>query len=340
MEATVNGTAVNIQLMLIIEDVSQIADARRQSAELARSAGFGETDRGRVSLVATEAASNILKHAGHGELLVRWLETSNITGIEIIALDRGPGLLDSMRSFEDGHSTVGTAGTGLGALSRMADEFDWYSQPGKGTVFRMALWPGRAVPAKQIEVGAICVAMPGQDVPGDDWRLAQLDGGCTLMVADGLGHGLEAFSASRAATDLLDRRENWSTRTLLEEAHGALRSTRGAAISVATLDFFTGRLQFAGIGNVAGSIRNGSLRKQFITHNGIVGHNMRRLQELDSELPEEALLILHSDGLSTQWTLDEFPGIEARHPAVIAATIYKEHWRRRDDVTIVALRRA
>lgn len=339
MEATLSGAAVNIQLMLVVEDVSQVADARRQAAELARTAGFGETDRGRVALVATEAASNILKHALHGELLVRYLSTNGVTGIEVIALDRGPGLRDEVHSFEDGHSTVGTSGTGLGALSRMSDEFDWYSHPGKGAVFRMALWPGRVVPLQQLEIGAICVAMPGEEIAGDDWRLAEVPGAAVLMVADGLGHGLEAFRASRAATDLLEHPDYATTRDLLDDAHGALRSTRGAAISVAMLDLANGRLRFAGVGNVSGSVRDATIRKQLITHNGIVGHNLRRQQELEVDLPEQSLLILHSDGLSTQWTLEEFPGIEARHPAVIAAMIYKEHWRRRDDVTVVVLRR-
>ena len=158
------------------------------------------------------------------------------------------------------------------------------------------------------------------------------------MVADGLGHGVEAFRAARAATELLAGREHWSVSDLLQEAHGALRATRGAAISLASLDLQTGQLQFAGVGNVSASVHDAHHRKQMITHNGIVGHNMRRLLPVEVEL-DDHLFILCSDGLQSQWSLDDFPGIETRHPAGIAAMLSKKHCRVRDDVTVVAIRR-
>ena len=40
----------------------------------------------------------------------------------------------STRCLTDGYSTAGTPGTGLGAVRRLANEFDIYSAPGEGTI--------------------------------------------------------------------------------------------------------------------------------------------------------------------------------------------------------------
>jgi anti-sigma regulatory factor (Ser/Thr protein kinase) len=331
------------QVALPIDEVSQVADARRQATEIARSLGLNETDRGRVAIVVTEAATNILKHAGSGMLLIRPLPHPVAEdageGIEVIALDNGPGLPDAALSFADGHSTAGTAGTGLGALARLSDQFDWYSDSACGSTFWMALWPGRAAPDQLLQIGAVCLPLPGETLSGDDWRVEQAGGRCAIMVADGLGHGLEAYRASMAATDVLPKRENWPAADLIHEAHGALRATRGAAVSILSLNLSTGQAQFAGVGNVAAFIGGHGARKQLVTHNGIVGHNMRKVGALDVEWPHDSWLLMHSDGLSTQWNLNDFPGLDARHPAVIAATVCKAHWRKRDDVTVLVARR-
>ena len=63
-------------------------------------------------------------------------------GVEILALDKGPGIRDLERSLRDGYSTAGGAGTGLGAISRLSSEFDVYSPPGKGTALLARIWPG------------------------------------------------------------------------------------------------------------------------------------------------------------------------------------------------------
>ena len=55
---------------VVINDASQVAEARRVAAALASQNGFGETDSGRVALVATELGSNVIKHAGGGEMLI------------------------------------------------------------------------------------------------------------------------------------------------------------------------------------------------------------------------------------------------------------------------------
>jgi hypothetical protein len=97
---------------------------------------------------------------------------------------------------------------------------------------------------------------------------------------------------------------------------------------------------FAGVGNIAGAIISGERTQQMVSHNGIVGAEVRKIQEFTYLWPENALLVMHSDGLATQWRLDRYPGLATRHPSLVAAVLYRDFSRGRDDVTVVAARDA
>ncbi|MDB5701278.1 MAG: putative anti-sigma regulatory factor, partial [Sphingomonadales bacterium] len=101
-----------------VTEVSQVGEARRFASDLAALHGFDEQDAGRVALVATELATNLIKHGGGGELLISWFDDRTGCGIECIALDKGSGMDNVDAAMRDGYSTAGTAGTGLGAVIR------------------------------------------------------------------------------------------------------------------------------------------------------------------------------------------------------------------------------
>jgi hypothetical protein len=65
---------------------------------------------------------------------------------------------------------------------------------------------------------------------------------------------------------------------------------------------------------------------------------MRKVQEFAFPWPRGALLVMHSDGLGTQWDLGTYPGLTSRHPALIAAVLYRDYDRARDDVSVVVIR--
>ncbi|WP_119156675.1 ATP-binding protein [Caldimonas tepidiphila] len=333
---------MSCSMRLLLNDASQVAAARRSVGELAHSLGYDERDAGRVALVLTEAATNVLKHAGHGELLVRVLhEPEQPAGaIEIVALDRGPGF-DWARASPDGYSTAGTLGGGLGAMHRVADACDVYSSPGAGTALRLLVQRAGAPAAArhEFEWGAVCVPYPGELVSGDGWAVATAGDELLAMVADGLGHGPQAHDASTAATNCVGLQPQ-PPKACLEQVHAALRLTRGAAVACARLLPASGRVEFAGIGNVSSLVlppQGGG--RQMVSLNGIVGHNVRRIQHFDYEWQEPALLLMHSDGLGTHWSLDRYPGLSVRHPTLVAAVLYRDFWRQRDDVTVLAVRR-
>ncbi|WP_322102389.1 ATP-binding protein [Paraburkholderia sp. J41] len=362
------GSAGGAHRSFEIGDTSSVAYARRGAAEAARAAALNETDAGRVAIVLTEAATNILKHAGHGELLVRPLDG----GVEIIALDRGPGIADVRAALADGHSTAGTTGTGLGAIRRLSNQVAIYSQPGAGTVLRALVQKGGAnygagvaAPAGP-EIGGVCVPYPGEEVSGDGWR-AQADAkGISLAVADGLGHGAEAHTAAVAALDVLRRRAGLAPAELMELSHAALRATRGAALALVRLDLARNALTFCGTGNISAvafgvgrpnptataaaspaiASRQAEAAQaqperdsyQIVSRNGIVGHTMRGAQEFELKWNADALLILHSDGIGTRWDLSAWPGLANQPAAIIAAVLYRDFARRRDDATVVVVR--
>jgi len=327
------------QSLFSIGDPSHVAAARTALGDLMHSGGFDETRAGRGGLMLTEAATNILKHAGEGSMLMRSLSSDGLKGVEILALDKGPGIADWERSSADGVSSAGTPGTGLGAMRRLSDEFDVYTRDKGGTIVRMALWSGAMkTGAGTCNVGTVCIPVKGEEVCGDSWGIATHADGVTLVVADGLGHGLQAHDASMAAVEVLMKYPADPPTRLLDTAHGALRATRGAAMAVARCDFAKREITYAGAGNISGSVAGVGQRKQMISHAGIVGHKIHSSRQLSYPWPQGALLIMHSDGLETQWNLDDYPGLAERHPALVAAVLYRDYTRGRDDVTVVVLR--
>jgi anti-sigma regulatory factor (Ser/Thr protein kinase) len=328
------------QILLPIEDSSQVGNARRTANDLAAVLGFNSEEAGKVSLAVTEAATNILKHAKCGRILLRALEERRGSGLEILALDRGVGMDNVTASLRDGHSTAGSPGTGLGAMARLADSFQIYSHPNRGTALRIEIWPrDRVAPAapQNIEVGAVCLPKTGEAVCGDDWALADANRYCSVMIADGLGHGTEAARAARAATKVLLSQPLAEPRGILEECHRMLTPTRGAAVAVARVEADAGLGQFAGIGNINARVEGASARS-LVSHNGTVGHNVRRIQEFSFPWPDSSLLILHSDGLATHWHLKDYPGLATKHAGLIAGVLYRDFERGRDDVTVVVIR--
>ena len=329
------------QSVFTIDDPSQIGGARRAAAELAAKLEFDTTQAGKVGLAVNESGTNIVKHAGRGRILLRRLDCDGIPGIEVIALDKGPGIADLAASLRDGHSTQGTMGGGLGALSRLAADFQIFTQPGRGTALRLEIW-SKPLPERRqpFEFGGLCLAKPGEPVPGDGWDARRHRDQLTVLMADGLGHGVDAHLAARAATGVLNAKPQEEPLALIEACHAALARTRGAAVAVAKLVASGQRGSFAGVGNIVARVEGaaGTRGRHLVSYNGTVGHTLRKVQELAFPWPTGALLILHSDGLGTHWDLATYPGLAARHPALIAAVLYRDYDRGRDDVSVVVIR--
>jgi anti-sigma regulatory factor (Ser/Thr protein kinase) len=315
-----------------VDDLSRVAEIRRAALDLARTEGLDESLYGNVALVATEISTNLLKHASHGEVFLTPLSDRSASGIEILAIDRGPGMGDLKQCLADGYSSGQSPGTGLGAITRLSQEFDIYTERDKGTVLVSQI---RGEARAAIPVGGIVKPVAGETLSGDAWAVAERDGSIALIVADGLGHGVDAARASAEAISAFRRATDLTPASVLQQVHGALRSTRGAAVAVAHIHLSDRRVRYSGIGNIAGVISQASKSVFMVSHNGTAGYHSPRFQEFSYPLTGEALIIMHSDGLNTSWKLDSYPGLRRSHPSVIAGVLYRDATRPRDDVSVV-----
>ena len=325
---------------LPVDDTSHVGQVRRAASALAEQLGFGTDDVARVALVATEAGTNVVKHAGHGEVLLQATTRAGRRSVAIVALDRGPGIANVAHALADGVSTRGTAGTGLGAITRLASRFDVHSVPGVGTAVMAVVTPaGTPTNPEDFDVAGVCVPYPGETACGDGFEIAGADGRRTLLVTDGLGHGRGAAAASARAAELFADDATSAPAAIVGRLHDGMRATRGAAVAVADVDARRGVVRYCGVGNIAATIIEHGATRSLVSHHGTLGHDARRIAEFQYPWSADALLVLHSDGLTSHWTLDRHPGLASRAALLIAAVLYRDFRRQRDDTTVVVLRR-
>ncbi|WOD41914.1 ATP-binding SpoIIE family protein phosphatase [Nodosilinea sp. E11] len=328
---------MNESTAIAITEQSQAGEARRTSLALATRLGFDETERGKVGLLVTEVANNLIRHAGCGVIVLRAIAQDDLIGIEVLGLDQGSGMVDVEECLQDGFSTAGTAGNGLGAIRRLSDFFDIYSQPNQGTALLAHIWAKTSVhsPPKIIEIGVVALPKLGEEVSGDAWAWQGDAHRSLFLVVDGLGHGPAAASAASAAIRVFHDHHHQSPQGIVEAAHAALRSTRGAALAIAEINVEQQTVCFAGIGNISASISSATEHHNLVSYNGTVGHEVRKIKEFTYPWYANGLLTMHSDGISTQWKLDRYPGLNQKHPSLIAGVLHRDFHRERDDVTML-----
>jgi anti-sigma regulatory factor (Ser/Thr protein kinase) len=323
-----------------VADPSHAGEARRETLRIVEHLGLDEKRSGGAAIVASEMATNILKHAEQGTILLQEVGKNGSRGFQALALDKGPGIQDIAAALVDGQSSAGSLGIGLGAMRRLADTFDFYSVPGSGTAVLCEFWRGgkETTLKPRVHTGTISTPYPGEISNGDGW-IVKTSGDCVIfMVVDGLGHGILASEAAREGERIILESSSDSPAVLLQDCHDGLIKTRGAAMGIATLDQNNGLLRFAGVGNIGGSIASPDSSHGLAFHNGTLGHQMQRVQEFTYEWNPDSLLVMHSDGIGTRWNLNSYPGIWGKHPSLIAAVLYRDFIRSRDDATVLVAR--
>ena len=323
---------------LCIDDESQVPEARRTATQLADDLGFDAAGIGKIALVVTEIGTNVLKHGGGGQIVLSDVRLGDVRGIEIVGIDRGKGIADLDRSLRDGYSSAGSPGTGLGAIRRLSAAFEIFSVPGQGTAVLARLW-ATALPSAEagprIAVGFAGAAHTGESVSGDAWAVAQSAGRTKLLVVDGLGHGAVAANAAREAVRLFHDNVRLAPAAIVQALHDGLRSTRGAAVAVSEIDSDRNLVKFAGVGNISAAVVTPGARRHLVSHNGTAGHAVRRIDEFTYPWAKDGVFVKHTDGLATHWDLDRYPRLTSRSPSLIAAVLYRDFNRGRDDVSVL-----
>lgn len=320
-----------------MDDPSCVGEARRHVAAACRELGFDEVACGQAALLVNELGSNLCKHARQGQLWIA-ARKGEASEIEILSVDNGPGIRDLSLAMRDGFSTAGSPGTGLGAVQRLATDFDIHSEVDKGTVILARLRPAKRRD-QAFKWGVVALPAPNETVCGDSWGVAFDGPYAALLVADGLGHGPLAAEASLAAVDVFARQPFAEMKGALEESHVILRMTRGAAVTLAQLDSEANTLRSCGAGNVAIRVVSGVYNRSVLAQHGTVGVQMRRVEETRIDWPAHALVVCHSDGLQSRWPPEAIEPLIGRDPTLAAAVLVRDFGRGRDDVTVLVVRR-
>jgi serine phosphatase RsbU (regulator of sigma subunit) len=176
------------------------------------------------------------------------------------------------------------------------------------------------------------------DACGDAWAVRHSGGRDQILVVDGLGHGLLASQAADTALRVFEESDFAAPADIVKSMHGPLRSTRGASLALADVNYSSGQILYAGVGNISGVILRPGGTRSMVSHNGTVGHELHRVEGFAYPWSPDVTLVFHSDGLLSRWQLDPYPGLLARHPSIIAGILYRDFQRGRDDVTIVVSR--
>lgn len=305
---------------------ADVRRARRVAVGEATRQGFSTAGTERVAQVAAELATHLVAHQGTGRLLIRGTEGSQRSGVELL------------------HWTSDT-GTALGAgLQRILvdapDVLEVYTAPGTGTVLLAQVWRDDTQPGPdgpRFLVGSMADPIEGESVSGDAWAVEQRGARMVALVSDGLGHGAEAAAASSAAVSALRAHHLEPVEQVAACVHVALRHTRGAAIGVAEVDRDAGLLRFCGIGNVTARLLTGDGSHELVSQYGIAGYRSPRIHTTTRPWPDDAMLVMHSDGLSSRWDVGRYPHLRLQHPQIVATTLMHGVTRAHDDAVVLTV---
>ncbi|MEU9984739.1 ATP-binding protein [Streptomyces sp. NPDC050856] len=314
--------------------VQLAASAARRTAE---AQGLSGALPDRAAVLASELASNVAKHAQSGSVYIQPLPLR--AGVEVLAVDRGPGMADPERCLADGYSTSSSLGSGLGAVRRISDEFTLRTRPGTGTLVcaRLGEPVGRPGTAPEVPaVGALRVPADGERACGDSWGVATADGRRTALVVDGLGHGEPAAEAAELAVRVFHRDPALPLPGLLQAMHRALRRTRGAAVALVRLAPDVAEL--CSVGNIRAQVlSHHGVRERFGGQPGVVGWNMPEPRVRRLTAGPASTVVLHTDGVDDRWMRDPSPFLLGLPAPLLAGALVHEHRRGRDDATVLAV---
>lgn len=323
-------------------DRSYLALLKKEIHQLVVSGGFSKKKAAEADIVVAEIASNLIKHAGGGEILARLFTEDDNVALELISIDNGPGISNPEKMLEDGVSTVNTLGQGLGSIKRLSDTFQLYSLKGWGTIVLSRIYKNQMPLVKKrvtAEVRYINVPKPGERVCGDGVFYTIKSDRLTLFLADGLGHGPEANKAVvKGITFLQEQKPALSVTPgeVLAGMHKEVKRTRGLVGTIVVYDFKDKKWRFCGIGNISTALHNPVNYKTYPPYNGIIGMNIPSTIK-DLEIPAERgqVLVMCSDGIRSRWDLQRYPGLLKLDLSIAAAAIYKDYGRRADDMSVV-----
>ena len=328
----------NTHVTLKADDRSYFAIIKKEVHVLAVSAGFNVGRIGEIDIVVAEMVSNLVKHAGGGQLLVKLVMEGGMQGIEIISIDNGPGMVDVTRMVADGVSTKNTLGHGLGAMRRLADVFQVYSLKDWGTVILVRVFEEEQTiytKPSRIEIRSVVTPKPGEHECGDGFHSIVTSQRVKLFLGDGLGHGREAAKVVKLAIEAFEKCEETEPQEIIRYIDQEVKKTRGLVATIAIFDLSEQKWRICGVGNISTKINSPTSSKGYMAYNGIIGLNLpNTLNALELDYEKGQHLIMCSDGLKSRWDTIRYPAILRYDLSVLSATLLKDYARYTDDMSV------
>lgn len=321
-------------------DRSYFAILKKEIHALAVSGNFSERKIGEIDIIVAEMVSNLVKHAGGGQVLVKLMEENGLQGIELVSIDGGPGMLDVSRMVSDGVSTRNTLGHGLGAMKRLSQKFQVYSIKDWGTVILCRVFeedPPRFLKPAKAEIRSAILPKPGEEKCGDGFYYTVSADRIKLFAGDGLGHGPHAAHAVELAGEAFHACTECDPVEIIRFMHQAVKKSRGLVGTVAVFDFKDKKWTICGIGNILTKVISNVSSKTYMSYNGIIGLNMpntMKAQEIDYESGQ--YVVMCSDGIKSRWDTVKYPGILRYDLNMLSAAILKDFARQTDDMLVAA----
>ena len=329
-----------VYLKFKASDRSYFAILKKEIHAFAAAIGFSSNRLAEIDIVVAEMVSNLAKHAVDGEMLVKRTGREGHEGIEIICIDNGPGISDLHRMMQDGMSTKNTLGQGLGAIKRLSDVFQVYSQKGWGTILLTRIYKKGWIKEKKpaaAELHSIIIPKPGETLCGDGVAIKQTKEHLKLFIGDGLGHGSYAAEAVNSAITAFTVCSEPSAMENLRVIHQAVKKTRGLVATVGIFSFKDLMWRVCGVGNIVTKFHVGNIFKTHNSYNGIIGHNIPNTMK-DTEvryLPGQ-ILTLASDGIRSRWETTKHPGLLRGELGMLNAAVFKDFARNTDDMSLLS----
>jgi anti-sigma regulatory factor (Ser/Thr protein kinase)/serine/threonine protein phosphatase PrpC len=344
-----------------VRDEAQVGAVRRAVHAFARRVGFTERELAELDIVVQEIGTNAARYADGGGWLHFTTPLGAEPGLEIFYCDKGPGIHDLDRAVRDGVSTGGSLGAGLGAIHRLLDEFEVYStvkmgkaarsmtgQISRRTTHGTALLGRKWVDAAKLSperhaatarrLGVWSRPRPGETENGDAYFIRRRAGQQLLAVVDGLGHGAGAREAADAALEVLAAWQGEPLEELFRRTHERLRATRGAVMGACIVDTPGKAFHYAGVGNVEVRVLGSPAPVRPISTNGTLGSRLANMRVWSFNWQEGATIVLASDGISTKWGIEDYPGLLTKSPQLLAGVLARDYSRDTDDATVLVAR--
>ncbi len=325
-------------LEYIADDRSYFAIIKKDLHLLTSGSGFSPRKVGEIDIVVSEIITNLVKHAGGGKLLVKLIEDQEVQGIELISVDNGPGMTDVSRMVSDGVSTKSTLGNGLGAMKRLSEVFQVYSQKNSGTVILCRIYNRELPTCKEnaiAEIKSLIIPKPREKECGDGFHSITNNKEIRLFMGDGLGHGPEAAHAVQAGIHAFAECKDSDPVEVIRHIHTAVKKTRGLVGTVGIFNIQKKQWNFCGIGNILTRVNSNISNGGYMPYNGIIGMNIpHTLKSKEFEYESGQHIIMCSDGIKSRWDTLKYPGILRYDISIMAALVWKDFSRATDDMGI------